>query len=304
MGASPKLKSDFLLLLTAVIWGFAFTAQRLGMDYIGPFTYSATRFALGTAFLLPFALVSWRRRFFVPVSAALNFRTYFWGGGLAGLALFGGVSFQQVGLVYTTAGNAGFITGLYVVLVPIIGLLWRQPTTGGTWAGAALAAVGLYLLSITDAMTISRGDLLVLFGAVIWALHVHILGYSAPRCDPLMLATIQFGVCTLLSWAVAFMWEPVQWAGIEEAAWPILYGGLMSVGIAYTLQVVAQRNAEPAHAAILLSLEAVFAAVGGWIILGETMTLRAGVGCALMLAGMLVSQLSILVSRKPAVAES
>jgi drug/metabolite transporter (DMT)-like permease len=304
MGASSKLKSDSLLLLTAVIWGFAFTAQRMGMDYIGPFTYSAVRFALGTAFLLPFALHSYRRSCFVPVVAPQALRIYLWGGGLAGLALFGGVSFQQVGLVHTTAGNAGFITGLYVVLVPILGLLWRRSTTVGSWAGAALAAVGLYLLSITDAMTISRGDLLVLCGAVIWAVHVHILGYSAPRCDPLLLATIQFGVCTLLSWIAALTMESVHGAGIIQAAWPILYGGIMSVGIAYTLQVVAQRNADPAHAAILLSLEAVFAAAGGWLILGEVMSLRAAAGCGLMLAGMLVSQLSDLFSRKPVAIQS
>jgi drug/metabolite transporter (DMT)-like permease len=304
MGAASTLKSDLLLLLTAVIWGFAFTAQRLGMDYIGPFTYSAIRFALGTAVLLPFALRSCSSGSFVPVPGPPGLRVYFLGGGLAGLALFGGVSFQQVGLVYTTAGNAGFITGLYVVLVPIMGLLWRQSTTIGTWAGAALAAIGLYLLSITEAMTISRGDLLVLWGALIWALHVHVLGYSAPRSDPLMLATVQFSVCTLLSWLAAVWFETIRWADVAAAAWPILYGGVMSVGIAYTLQVVAQRNAAPAHAAILLSLEAVFAAVGGWLILGEWMSLRARVGCALMLSGMLVSQLSAVFKRKKPLAGS
>jgi drug/metabolite transporter (DMT)-like permease len=293
-----SIKSDLMLVITAVIWGFAFTAQRMGMDHIGPFTYSAVRFALGAAMLLPLAIFSVRRRIFTPSAATGGMRVYLWGGGLAGLALYGGISFQQTGLVYTSAGNAGFITGLYVVIVPIMGLIWRQSSTAGSWLGALLAAGGLYLLSVTEDFGISRGDLLVLCGAVIWALHVHIIARVAPRSDPLMLAVIQFTICTALSWASALMFETIQWDGIVRAAIPILYGGVMSVGIAYTLQVVAQRNAHPAHAAIILSLEVVFAALGGWWILGESFTSRALFGCGLMLAGMLLSQLYGLIGFK------
>ena len=288
---STSLKSDVLLLLTAVIWGFAFVFQRIGMDYVGPFTYSATRFTLGVGLLLPLAILSCRRGYFATPLTIRGATPYLLGGSLAGLALFGGISFQQVGLVYTTAGKAGFITGLYVVIVPIMGLLWRAHTTLGTWLGAVLAAVGLYLLSITADFSIAYGDLLVLCGAFIWAAHVHIVGRAAPRLDPVMLATLQYAVCALLSWIAALLVEEIVWAGILQAAIPILYGGGMSVAVAYTLQIVAQRNAHPAHAAILLSLESVFAALGGWMVLHESLSLRSLAGCALMLTGMLLSQL-------------
>jgi len=282
-----SLQADLLLLLTATIWGFAFVAQRMGMAHVGPFTFNGVRFALGALALLPL-IARHRAGGWRP---ALPLRTVLKGGGAAGAALFIGASLQQVGLVYTTAGNAGFITGLYVVIVPLLGLLWRQPVSAGTWIGALLATAGLYLLSITEGFSMAYGDLLELAGAVVWAGHVLLIGWLSPRMDPVELACGQFAVCSLLSLAAALLLEPVGMAGITAAALPILYGGLFSVGIAYTLQVVAQRHARPAHAAILLSLEAVFAALGGWLILGETLTPRALCGSALMLAGMLLSQL-------------
>ena len=210
---------------------------------------------------------------------------------LAGLVLFAGASFQQVALVYTTAGNAGFITGLYVVLVPIIGVALGHQTHAGTWIGAALAAFGLYLLSVTGQLAISRGDLLVLIGAFFWAGHVHIIGWLSPKHDPLKLACLQYAACSILSLVVSARIEANAASRYWSAAIPILYGGLLSVGVAYTLQVVAQRNAKPAHAAIILSLEAAFAAVGGWVLLGEVLTGRGMVGCGFMFCGMLISQL-------------
>ena len=287
--------SDGLLLLTAVIWGFAFVAQRVGMAYIGPFTFNGLRFALGCLVLLPF-LGPRRNRpraaFNTPVpmkAAALPAV-----GALCGTVLFAGASLQQVGLVYTTAGNAGFITGLYVVIVPLMGLLWGQRTHRGTWLGALLAVAGLYLLSVTEQLHMAIGDFLVLLGAFVWAVHVHIIGRWSPRTDPLRLAWLQFAVCSLLSLITGFILETIRWTAIQQAALALLYGGALSVGVAYTLQVVAQRRAHPAHAAILLSLESVFAALGGWLLLGEVLPARGIVGCALMLAGMLVSQLSFL----------
>ncbi|KPJ75157.1 MAG: hypothetical protein AMJ54_15720 [Deltaproteobacteria bacterium SG8_13] len=286
------LKSDALLLLTAVIWGFAFVAQRMGMEHVGPFTFNAIRFALGSLVLVPFIARSRR-----PAPAdglspqSAGFRTIGWSGLAAGLVLFGGASLQQAGLVFTTAGNAGFITGLYVVIVPLFGLLFKQQTNAGSWFGAVLAAVGLYFLSITDQFTIAFGDLLVLLGAFFWAGHVLLIGWMSPRMDPLKLAFTQFAACSVLSLITAAGFETITVAGIVAAALPILYGGGLSVGVAYTLQVIAQRNAHPAHAAILLSLEAVFAAIGGWIVLGETLTGRGILGCSLMLSGMLLSQL-------------
>jgi drug/metabolite transporter (DMT)-like permease len=213
------------------------------------------------------------------------------GGGLLGLTVFTAASLQQVGLVYTTAGNAGFITGLYVVIVPILGLFWGQRPGAGTWIGAFLAAVGLYLLSITADFTISLGDFLELIGAFVWAVQILIIGWLSPKIDPIKLAFVEFSVCSLLSLVTAFLFEEIVLSALFQATVPILYGGVLSVGVAYTLQVVAQRNAHPAHASIIFSLEAVFAALGGWLILDEILSVRAFIGCALMLAGMLLSQL-------------
>ena len=286
------LKSDSLLLVTAIIWGFAFVFQRMGMDFVGPFTYTGVRFALGSLSLLPLVLLTREQR--LPAENILpppSAKFTVFAGCLTGLALFGGASLQQVGLVYTTAGKAGFITGLYVVIVPILGLIWKQRPGAGTWLGAFLAAIGLYLLSITGKLAMEAGDLLVLIGAFFWAGHVLIIGWLSPIIRPIKLACFQFAVCSVLSLITAFAFETITWQGIYRAAVPILYGGLISVGIAYTLQVVAQQNAHPAHAAILLSTETVFAAVGGWMILAETFSLRGLIGCGLMLSGMLLSQL-------------
>lgn len=287
------IKADLLLLLTAAIWGFAFVAQRVGMDYVGPFTYNAIRFALGSISLVPLILLTRKKkRESHPEIHRGNGRAILVGGLIAGLALFIGASLQQAGLVYTTAGKAGFITGLYVVMVPILGLFWKQRPKLGTWLGASLAAVGLYFLSVTEEFTISFGDLLVLISACFWAGHVLIIGWLSPKMDALKLASVQFAICSLLSFVVALTLETMTLSAIMQAAIPILYGGLFSVGIAYTLQVVAQREAHPAHSAILLSLEGVFAAMGGWLLLGEVLSLRSFFGCALMLSGMLLSELS------------
>jgi drug/metabolite transporter (DMT)-like permease len=263
------------------------------MEYVGPYTFNGIRFALGSMVLVPMVLIN-GRNLRPPVYARATSRrpvSVFTGGILAGVALFAGASLQQVGLVYTTAGNAGFITGLYVVIVPLLGLLWRQRPGTGTWIGAVLAAAGLYLLSITEELTIARGDLLVLIGAFFWAGHVLILGWLSPRMDPVKLALAQFATCSLLSLLTAGIVETITMTGIRGAAIAIVYGGVMSVGIAYTLQVVAQRRSHPAHAAIILSMEAVFAAVGGWLFLNEIMTPRGLIGCTLMLGGMILSQL-------------
>ncbi len=292
------VKSDALLLTTAVIWGFAFVAQRVGMDYVGPFTFNGIRFAIGSLSLLPLVLVS--REHPAATKNILpppGLKTILLGGGALGLALFAGASLQQIGLVYTTAGKAGFITGLYVIIVPLLGLFWRQQPRIGTWIGAVLAAIGLYLLSVTEEFTIEPGDLLVLIGAFFWAAHVLIIGWLSPRINPIKLAFSQYVACSILSLITAASVEVITFSSIIAAAIPILYGGLLSVGIAYTLQVVAQRDAHPAHAAILLSLEAVFAAIGGWLILGEIISARGLVGCGLMLAGMLLSQLWGLIGK-------
>ena len=284
------IRADSLLMTTALIWGVAFVFQRTGMEHVGPMTFNAVRFLLGSAVLIPLTVRT--RRHFRPVAGLPEpgLKTYLLGGLAAGAVLFGGAALQQAGLVTTTAGKAGFITGLYVVITPLMGLAFRQRPGWGTWLGASLAAAGLYLLSVEADFSIAPGDLLVLVGAFFWAGHMLVIGWLSPRMDPVTLASAQFAVCGLLSLAAGLILEPVSLAGIRGASTAILYCGLGSVGVAYTLQVVAQREANPAHASVILSLEAVFAAVAGWIILGEVMDARALTGCGLMLSGMLFSQ--------------
>ena len=287
MKGTHALKTNALLLLSAVIWGFAFVAQRKGMEHIGPFLFNGVRFALGALVLLPIIKLRNRPR-----------RGAYLGGLLAGCVLFLGASFQQAGIVHTTAGNAGFITGLYVIIVPLIGLCWRQRSGAGTWLGAVLAVIGLFLLCVTEGFSLARGDALVLASAFFWAGHVHVIGWYSGRTDPIEFAALQFGCCAILSLIAALITEPIHGAALLSAGGPILYAGLLSTGVAYTVQVIAQRDALPSHAAIILSTEAVFAVIGGLLFLHEGLTLRGASGCLLMLAGMLVSQL-FSQARKP-----
>lgn len=209
---------------------------------------------------------------------------------LLGLILFGGISFQQYGLQFTTAGNAGFITGLYVVFVPVAGLFLGHRVHLNLWIGIGLAAAGLWFLSVVPGTGINPGDIYVFVCAIFWTAHVLLIGYLAPRRDPVHIAMIQFTVCAVLSWFVAIGSEEIRAGQIMAAAWPILYGGALSVGIAYTLQIVAQQHAHPAYASIILSLESAFAVLGGWLILSEPLTGRILLGCGLMLAGMIIVQ--------------
>ncbi len=291
------LRNDGLLLLTSAIWGFAFVAQRAGMQFLGPFIFNGIRFALGSLSLVPLIYIrsKLRTRSAHPTGerqgpgipkAMLGY------GVVLGFVLFMGSSLQQIGIVYTTAGKAGFITGLYVVLVPLTGLLWGQKAGWQRWVGVGLALTGLYFLSVTESFTVSRGDLLVLLSAFFWTAHVQLVGRFSPKADAIQLACVQFAVCSVLSLIAGLISEPVKPNMILDAAVPILYGGLCSVGIAYTLQVVAQKKANPTHAAIILSLEGVFAVLGGLLILGELLPPRGILGCVLMLTGMISSQIA------------
>jgi drug/metabolite transporter (DMT)-like permease len=284
-----QCRSNLILMLTELIWGFAFVAQRVGMEHIGPFAFNALRFALGTLVLVPIAL--WRGWSSQDPRSTWRYPGLWRDSVIAGLILFGGASLQQGGLVETEAGKAGFITGLYVVLVPIFGLALGQRTTKAAWVGAAVATVGLYLLTVTDSWIMARGDFLVLIGAFVWTLHVHWIAHVAPRVSAIRLALIQFLVATVLSGVISLLFEQTAAADVQAATIPILYAGLLSVGIAFTLQVIGQRHAHPTHAAIIMSLEAVFAVVGGWLLINEILPLRSLIGCLLMMAGMLFSQL-------------
>ncbi len=256
------------------------------MDYMGPFIFNAVRFALGALILLPFIFYRKLKGKSRPTKSR---KELVLGGVIAGAAIFFGASFQQMGMVYTTAGKAGFITGLYVVLVPMLGMMFKMRSGRSTWIGAVLAVIGLYLLSVTGVFTVNKGDVFVFVSAFFWASHVLFIGWFIKNVDSFKLAFIQFSICSLLSFITAFSIETVSFSGLVDGLIPILYGGLLSVGIAYTLQLVGQRGANSAHAAIIMSLEAVFAVVGGILILGEILTTRGLIGCVLMLTGMIIS---------------
>jgi len=288
----PALRAHLLLLLAAALWGFAFVAQRAGMQHLEPFTFNGIRFALGAVVLLP--LLAYRRHHTLanppPVGpSSANRRRRLLVGLLLGTILFLAASLQQIGIVDSSAGKAGFITGLYVVLVPLLGRLVGQRIRVAEGLGALVAAVGLYLLSVRQGLRLAPGDGLILAGALFWALHVLAVGRWSRRLPVVELAFTQFAVCALLSGLTAVAFEPIRAASIAAAWLPLAYGGIVSVGVAYTLQVVAQRDAAPTVAAVLLGLEAVFAAIGGRLLLGETLTLRGLVGCGLMLGAVWVA---------------
>jgi drug/metabolite transporter (DMT)-like permease len=287
------LKADGLLLLTAAIWGAAFSAQRSGMESIGPFAFNAVRYAVGALSVLPLLLFSrYRARRAGPSGGPRpRLRLKLAYVGITGAVLFCGTSLQQAGLVTTTAGNAGFITALYVVLVPLVGIAFGKRSGKLIWVGAVLALAGLYILSVGSGFTVSRGDLLELVGAIFWTFHILVVGRFGTRMDGLELAVGQFLTASVLSLAGALAFEPRAFAGTLSAAVPILYGGVCSTGIAFTLQIFAQKEAHPAHASIIMSLESLFAAIGGIILLGEPLTGRLAIGGALMLAGTIISQL-------------
>jgi drug/metabolite transporter (DMT)-like permease len=292
---SDRRRANLLLLCAAFIWGVAFVAQRVGMRHLPPLTFNAARFLLGVLVLLPLLPRSGRRPAGTPVAgrretarAALT----------TGLVLFTAATLQQYGMVTTTAGKAGFITSLYVVFVPVLGLFIGQRVGRWAWSGVALATAGLYLLSARGPLSLAPGDGLVLLCAVCWSVHVQLVGVYARRVPALRLACGQFVVAAVLSLAGALLFDAPDPAGLRAAAAPILYAGVFSIGIAFTLQVAGQKHARPTDAAVILSAESVFAALGGGLLLGERLDLRELAGCLLILGGVVVAQ------RGPAGAES
>ena len=290
-----RLQADLALLITSLIWGSAFVAQRVAAVHMGVFLFNGLRFLLAGLVLLPFAWLAQRRR---PHTSGVRLHSLA-GMAAAGGLLFGGAALQQAGLVYTTASNAGFITGLYVVFIPIcMALLWRQRQPAVIWGAAGLAAAGLYLLSTGGQMSFNPGDLLVLASAIFWAFHVILIGFLAQRFSVLPLAAGQYFICGLLSLFVGAWFESAARLNLADGWWAIVYTGVLSVGLGYTLQVAGQRMAPPADAAILLSMEAVFAALFGWWILGEALNPVQLLGCGIMFAGMLLVQFPLLFPRK------
>lgn len=287
---SRALRGNLLLLVTSAIWGFGFIAQQLGSRALPPFSFNACRFALGSASLLPLIVIfGWhdpaRRR-----ARAASRRLSVQGGLLNGGVMFLGAWLQQAGIAETTAGQAAFLTGLYILFVPLLGLFMHHRVPLTTWCAGILALVGLYLLSVREDLSVSRGDVFEIAGAVFWALHILCIDAYVKRSDPLEFSFWQFAFCALFSVGTALFLEPGGFAHVGDALLPILYCGVVSVGIAYTLQVVAQKDVIPAHAALILSVETVFATLGGAVVLGENLGLRGYVGCVLMFSGMILAQ--------------
>ncbi|MDP4281160.1 MAG: DMT family transporter [Bacteroidota bacterium] len=294
-----KIRSDLILLLAAIIWGFAFIAQRVGMQFVGPFIFNGIRFSLGILVILPFLIFRKKRIWMVFPEKREDSKKIIWGSILTGIVLFIAISLQQIGIMTTTAGKAGFITGLYVVFVPVAGLFLGHKMNFRIWLGVILSLTGLYFLSMTQGLKMETGDFLVFLCAICFTVHVLLIAWLSPRMDSFLLAGIQYAICAGINLIVAFCIETFTWIQVMDAALPILYGGVLSVGVAYTLQVVAQKKAHPAYASIILSLESVFAVIGGWLILDEKMTLRIFTGCMLMLAGMIAVQIKYVKTSIP-----
>lgn len=282
-----QLRGSLLLLLTSMIWGAAFVAQSAGMDYIGPFTFNGLRMLMGAAVLLPFLL---KRRTGAHTDASER-KMLLRGGILCGVALFVGSTLQQIGIVDTTAGKAGFITAMYVVLVPVMGVFVGHKQPWLVWLGVALSAVGMYFLCVHESLSLNRGDLMVLAGAVGFSFHILLIDRYSAHVDGVKLSCLQFFVAGVLGLVFMFLFETPQISQIFAAWLPLLYAGVFSCGVAYTLQILGQRDTDPTIASMILCLEAVFSVVFSWFLLGERLSAREIFGCVLIFAAILLAQL-------------
>lgn len=292
-GVRGSVGGSLALLLAAVIWGLTFVAQSAAMDDLQPFTFYAARSLLGAAVLLPVAVFTHRRSAAKRASDRGYFRILMRGGLVCGVIMAASALFQQFGIIYTTVGKASFITTLYIVFVPLLYGLSGKKIAVSVWGGVLLAAVGMYLLCMNGSAALQKGDLLVLVCAFAFAFHILAVDYYCLRVDPVTLSCVQFFVAGLISLILMFIFERPQWSSVMAAAGPIVYAGVMSSGVAFTLQIIGQRSVNPAVAALIMSLEAVFGAVGGWLILKEVMSARELAGAGLMLLAVILAQLSL-----------
>ena len=287
------MKNAVILALTAFIWGTAFVAQSVGMDYLGPFTFNGVRNFIGAASLLP---CIW----FLQKIEGKNEDTekrkgtgkdLLVGGISCGLCLFAASSLQQIGIQYTTTGKAGFITAFYIVLVPVLGIFLHKKTGWKVWIAVVIAVIGLYFLCITEKLSIGKGDIFIFVCALIFALHIMVIDYFSPRVDGVKMSCIQIFVCGMTSLIPMFVLEKPTMEGILLSMGPLLYAGVLSSGVAYTLQIIGQKNVNPAIASLILSLESCFAVLAGWIVLGQQLSVRESIGCVLMFAAIILAQL-------------
>lgn len=295
---SPR--SSALLVLTAFIWGVAFVAQSEGMNYVGGFTFIGVRYLLGGLTLVPvlFLMKGKDPEHTGPDesrgrsgSLSRRTRTGILGGVCCGLCLVTASSLQQFGIAETTVGKAGFITALYIVLVPLFGIFLHRRVGFHIWASVGLAVVGMYLLCITEGFSVGRGDFLVFLCAIGFTFHIMVIDYFSPRADGVLISCVQFFTAGVVGSILMFLLEKPSLDGILAAWLPIGYAGIMSSGVAYTLQVIAQKNLDPAIACLIMSLESVFSLLAGWILLGQILSMREMLGCGLVFVAIVLAQL-------------
>lgn len=279
-----KPKNAFILALTAFIWGTAFVAQSLGMNYLEPFTFNGIRSIIGGLVLIPCVLI-------FKDNVTTSNKDLITGGILCGILLFAATSMQQIGIQYTTAGKAGFITAFYIVLVPIYQIFFRKKTGLKVWIAVAIALLGLYFLCITGEFTIGKGDIYIFICALIFSAHILVIDHFSPKVSGIKMSCVQFFVCGIISLPFMFILETPSIKALTDGILPLLYAGVLSCGVAYTLQIIGQKGANPAIASLIMSLESCFSVLAGWIVLGERMSARETVGCILMFAAIILAQL-------------
>lgn len=291
------MKSNLLLALAAFIWGVAFVAQSVGMEYVKPFTFNAARFLIGGVVLIPCIFLIKKTNgkkndgtAADPKKQKEETKTGILGGICCGIALFVASSFQQFGVSYTTVGKAGFITALYIVIVPLLGLFLKKRVKWTVWLSVAIATVGMYLLCMTEGLNIGKGDFYVFLCAICFSFHILIIDYFSPKADGVFISCVQFFTAGILALAATVLFEKPEISSILAAWAPILYAGVMSCGVAYTLQVVAQKNTDPVIASLILSLESVFSLIAGWVILGQKLSPKELFGCVLVFCAILLAQ--------------
>ena len=296
-----SFKNSLLLFLAAFIWGVAFVSQSKGMEYMGPFTFNGVRSLIGAIVLVPVILFRYRTPKDQPGPwKQIDWKTTLTGGILCGFALMIATTVQQIGIMYTTVGKAGFITALYIIFVPIFGIFIGKKVPGAVWIGAIMAAIGMYLLCIQGSFRIGIGDTLIFICAVVFTLHILIIDHFSPKTDGVILSCIQFLVCGIICTTIALITETPDFSQLIDGAVPILYAGVMSCGVAYTLQIVGQKRVNPTVAAVILSLESVFSVLAGWFAYkvgflknDQTLTGRQLLGCAIVFAAVILVQLPV-----------
>ena len=295
---SKKMQGNIMLLITAMIWGSAFVAQSKGMEFIGPFTFNVARNFVGGIVLLPVVAIFTKNNGLSVEEKKLIDKNTLSGGICCGVVLCIASSFQQYGLVHTTAGKAGFITALYIIIVPLLGMFIGKKVPKIVWGCVALAICGFWLLCIKEGFTVGLGDFMVLICALFYSLHIITIDHFGPKAHCVKMSCIQFWVAGVISIIPMLVFEEPEVSAIMDAKWTILYAGVLSSGVAYTFQIIAQKYTEPTVATLLMSLESVFAALSGWIILHEVMMPKELFGCILVFIAVILAQIPLPVKVK------